>query len=192
MQQRTVELEASKLAVEDLKAKVEAALYSTMDSSVVNLMIEGRLRNEKRAMSVMFADLVGFTTYSENTAPESVVADLNRYLADMEPVLFAYHGHIDKYMGDGIMCEFGAPLEFATHRLMAVVAAMKMQEVVARRDYPWQMRVGIASGSAITGLIGSRRQTLHRDRRRGEPRGAAGEARRARARCSSTATPMRT
>ena len=159
VQQRTMELEESKTAIEDLKKKVETALYSTMDSSVVNLMIEGRLRNEKRAMSVMFSDLVGFTSYSENTAPENVVAELNRYLADMEPVLFAYHGHIDKYMGDGIMCEFGAPLDFATHRLMAVVAAMKMQEVFSRRDYPWQMRVGIASGSAITGLIGSRRQT---------------------------------
>ena len=159
VQQRTMELEESKTAIEDLKKKVETALYSTMDSSVVNLMIEGRLRNEKRAMSVMFSDLVGFTTYSENTAPENVVADLNRYLADMEPVLFAYHGHIDKYMGDGIMAEFGAPLDFATHRLMAVVAATKMQEVFARRDYPWKMRIGIASGSAITGLIGSRRQT---------------------------------
>ena len=160
VQQRTLELEASKAATEDMKKKVEAALFSTMDSSVVNLMIEGRLRNEKRPLSVMFSDLVGFTTYSENTAPENVVADLNRYLAEMEPVLFAYHAHIDKYMGDGIMCEFGAPLEFSTHRLMAVAAASKMQEVFARSDYPWQMRIGIASGPAITGLIGSKRQTF--------------------------------
>ena len=80
VQQRTVELEESKTAIEDLKKKVETALYSTMDSSVVNLMIEGRLRNEKRAMSVMFSDLVGFTSYSETTPPENVVAVLNRYL----------------------------------------------------------------------------------------------------------------
>ena len=159
VRRRTVELEESKSAIEDLKKKVETALYSTMDASVVNLMIEGRLRNEKRAMSVMFSDLVGFTAYSENTAPENVVSVLNRYLADMEPVLFAYRGHIDKYMGDGIMCEFGAPLDFATHRLMAVVAATKMQEVFGRRNYPWKMRIGIASGYAITGLVGSRRQT---------------------------------
>jgi len=159
VQQRTVELEESKAATEALKKKVEAALYSTMDSSVVNLMIEGRLRNEKRPLSVMFSDLVGFTTYSENTAPENVVAELNRYLADMEPVLLSYHAHIDKYMGDGIMCEFGAPLEFSMHRLMAVVAATKMQEAFARSGYPWQMRIGIASGPAITGLIGSKRQT---------------------------------
>jgi len=159
VQERTLELQQSKSAVENLKSRVESALYSTMDSAVVNLMIEGRLRNEKRLMSVMFVDLVGFTSYSENTQPENVVADLNRYLQDMEPVMLAYHGHIDKYMGDGIMCEFGAPQEFAMHRLMAVTCALKMQQVLAERSHPWQMRVGIASGAAIAGLIGSRRQT---------------------------------
>lgn len=159
VQERTLELQQSKTAIESLKAKVESALYSTMDSAVVNLIIEGRLRNEKRLMSVMFVDLVSFTTYSENTQPENVVADLNRYLQDMEPIMLAYHGHIDKYMGDGIMCEFGAPQEFSMHRLMAVTCALKMQKVLAERSHPWQMRVGIASGAAIAGLIGSRRQT---------------------------------
>ncbi len=159
VRERTFELEESKQAIEGLKKKVETALYSTMDSSVVNLMIEGRLRSEKRSMSVMFADLVSFTTYSESTAPETVVADVNRFLHDMEPVLFSYRGHIDKYMGDGIMCEFGAPLDYPTHRLMAVVAATKMQEVLNKNKHPWKMRIGIASGSAIAGLIGTRRQT---------------------------------
>jgi HD-GYP domain-containing protein (c-di-GMP phosphodiesterase class II) len=159
VQERTLELQQSKTAVESLKAKVESALYSTMDSAVVNLMIEGRLRNEKRQMSVMFADLVDFTSYSENIQPENVVADLNRYLQDMEPIMYAYHGHIDKYMGDGIMCEFGAPHDFAMHRLMACACAVKMQQALVAREHPWQMRVGIASGAAIAGLIGSRRQT---------------------------------
>ena len=159
VKERTVELEESKASIEGLKKKVETALYSTMDSSVVSLMIEGRLRSEKRPMSIMFADLVGFTTYSEGTAPETVVADLNRFLHEMEPVILAYRGHIDKYMGDGIMCEFGAPLEYPTHRLMAVVAATKMQEAISRCDLPWKMRIGVASGAAIAGLIGSKRQT---------------------------------
>jgi len=159
VRERTFELEESKLAIESMKKKAESALYSTMDSSVVNLMIEGRLRTEKRNMSVMFADLVGFTTYSEAKAPESVVADLTRFLQDMEPVLFACRGHIDKFMGDGIMCEFGAPIDYPTHRLMAVVAALKMQEKLSQSKHPWQMRIGIASGSAIVGLIGTRRQT---------------------------------
>jgi putative nucleotidyltransferase with HDIG domain len=127
---------------------------------VVNLLIEGRLRNEKRNLSVMFTDLVGFTTYSEGMPPESVIRDLNRYIGDMEPILLNYRGHIDKYMGDGIMCEFGAPLEYETHSLLAVLAAIKMQEKMTQRSYPWQMRIGIGSGSTITGLIGLKRQTF--------------------------------
>jgi len=159
VQERTLELQESKSAVEELKSKVEKALYSAMDSTVVNLMIEGRLRTEKRMMSVMFVDLAGFTSYSENIQPETVVADLNRYLQGMEPVILAYHGHIDKYLGDGIMCEFGAPQEFLMHRLMAVTCAVKMQKVFSESDFPWQMRIGISSGAAIAGLIGSQRQT---------------------------------
>ncbi len=159
VEERTEELAKTNESVEKLKEKLESTLYSTMDSSVVKLMIEGRLRNEKRLVSVMFSDLVGFTAYSEERTPELVVRDLNRYLNDMEPIFLDYHGHIDKYMGDGIMCEFGAPLDYDNYRLMAVIAGLKMQEKMRRLDYPWQMRIGIASGSAITGLIGSRRQS---------------------------------
>ena len=159
LKERSGELEQSKRSVESLKTKVEETLYATMDASVVNLMIEGRLRNEKRNLSVMFSDLVGFTTYSEGLPPEAVVRDLNRYIGDMEPILLNYRGHIDKYMGDGIMCEFGAPIEYETHALMSVLAGIKMQERLAQRSYPWRMRVGIGSGSTITGLIGLKRQT---------------------------------
>ncbi len=160
LKERSDELELSKRSIESLKSKVEETLYSTMDASVVNLLIEGRLRNEKRNLSVMFSDLVGFTTYSEGMPPESVIRDLNRYIGDMEPILLNYRGHIDKYMGDGIMCEFGAPLEYETHSLLAVLAAIKMQEKMTQRSYPWRMRIGVGSGSTITGLIGLKRQTF--------------------------------
>jgi HD-GYP domain-containing protein (c-di-GMP phosphodiesterase class II) len=159
VRERTEELETSKKASEILKEKVEETLYATMDSSVVNMIIEGRLRNEKRNLSVFFSDLSGFTTYSEQHPPEVVISDLNKYLGDMEPILLAYHGHIDKYMGDGIMAEFGAPAEYETYRLLAVLAGWKMQEKAQRKNHPWQMRIGIASGTTLTGLIGSKRQT---------------------------------
>jgi putative nucleotidyltransferase with HDIG domain len=160
LKERSDELELSKRSIESLKSKVEETLYSTMDASVVNLLIEGRLRNEKRNLSVMFSDLVGFTTYAEGLPPEAVIRDLNRYIGDMEPILLNYRGHIDKYMGDGIMCEFGAPLEYECHSLLAVLAALKMQEKMTQRSYPWRMRIGIGSGSTITGLIGLKRQTF--------------------------------
>jgi adenylate cyclase len=158
VEERTAELAASKDAIENLKKKVEDTLYSTMDSTVVNMIIEGRLRNEKRPISILFSDLVSFTTYSESTTPENVLADLNRYFQDMEPIMLSYHGHIDKFMGDGIMCEFGAPREFSTHRLMATLCGWKMQQVLKANKYPWQMRIGIASGSAIVGMIGGNRR----------------------------------
>ena len=158
LKKRTEELEKSSRSIELLKVKLEKTLYSTMDAKVAKLLIDGRLRNEKRKISVMFSDLVGFTGYSEDRSPELVVQDLNNYLNSMEPIMLDYHAHIDKYLGDGIMCEFGAPLDYENYRLLAVMAAMKMQENLTRLDYPWQMRIGIASGPVIMGIIGSRRQ----------------------------------
>ncbi len=158
LKQQSEELRESQLSVESLKAKMDETLSPAMDPSVVKLMMEGRLRNDKRNVSILFSDLVGFTTYSEEHPPEAVIQDLNRFLGDMEPILLAYRGHIDKYMGDGIMCEFGAPLDVESYRLLAVLAGLKLQEKRGALGYPWQMRVGIASGSTITGLIGSKRQ----------------------------------
>ncbi|MDX2510998.1 MAG: adenylate/guanylate cyclase domain-containing protein [Desulfobacterales bacterium] len=158
LKKRTEELEKSSQSIESLKVKLEKTLYSTMDAKVAKLLIEGRLRNEKRKISVMFSDLVGFTGYSEDRSPEIVVQDLNSYLSCMEPVMFDYHAHIDKYLGDGIMCEFGAPLDYENYRLLAVMAAIKMQETLTRLNYPWQMRIGISSGPVIMGIIGHRRQ----------------------------------
>jgi HD-GYP domain-containing protein (c-di-GMP phosphodiesterase class II) len=156
---RTVELRKSKEAIESLKNKVEDTLYSTMDATVAKLIIEGRLTNEKRRLSVMFTDLVNFTEYSEERTPELVIRDLNRYLNDMEPIILSYKGHIDKYMGDGIMVEFGAPMDYDQYRLLAVLTALKMQQKMRSLDYPWPMRIGIASGTTIMGLIGARRQS---------------------------------
>ncbi|MCH8320654.1 MAG: HD domain-containing protein [Acidobacteria bacterium] len=156
---RTESLEKSKHAVEDLKKKVEDALYSTMDASVVRLIIEKRLRTEKRRISILFSDLKDFTQFSEERRPELVITDLNRLLEEMEEVLLDYRAHIDKYMGDGIMVEFGAPVDYQRHALMATIAGLKMQERIGNGDYPWQMRVGISTGEPIIGLIGNRRQT---------------------------------
>ena len=156
---RTEELEKTNRTIERLKQKMEETLYSTMDSDVVHLMIKGQLRNEKRRISVLFSDLTDFTTYSDDHRPEVVIDELNRFLGEMEPILMKYRGHIDKYIGDGIMCEFGAPMDYETHSLMAVLAGIKMQEKFARLSFPWKMRLGIGSGPTITGLIGSKRQT---------------------------------
>jgi HD-GYP domain-containing protein (c-di-GMP phosphodiesterase class II) len=157
--ERTAKLNQSKEAIESLKQKVEETLFKSMDRNVAKLIIDGRLRTEKRQVSILFSDLCSFTEYSSNQSPEVVVQQLNRYLEEMEAILLRYNGHIDKYLGDGIMAEFGAPIDFDKHRLLAVLAALKMQDSLKSHEYPWKMRIGISSGLTILGMIGSKRQS---------------------------------
>ena len=131
-----------------------------MDPAVVKLMIENRIRTENRRISVMFSDLKGFTSYSEGHSAEVVITELNKYLADMETILLQYNAYIDKYMGDGIMSEFGAPIRYEKHPLLAVAAAWKMQERMRKANYSWKLRVGVSTGVATTGIIGAKRQSF--------------------------------
>lgn len=160
VEERTRALEEKTESIQAHKDKVEETLYSTMDPAVVKLMIEGRIRTENRRISVMFSDLKGFTAYAEDHSAEVVITELNKYLADMEIILLQYNAHIDKYMGDGIMSEFGAPIRYEKHSLLAVTAAWKMQQRMNQGDYPFKLRVGISTGVATTGIIGSKRQSF--------------------------------
>lgn len=160
VEERTRVLEEKTKSIRAHKEKVEEALYSTMDPAVVKLMIENRIRTENRRISVMFSDLKGFTNYSEEHSAEVVITELNKYLADMETILLNYNAHIDKYMGDGIMSEFGAPIRYEKHPLLAVACAWKMQQRMRKANYPFKLRVGISTGVATTGIIGAKRQSF--------------------------------
>ncbi len=152
-------LQQKNLQIEELKEKVEQTLYSAMDSTVARLLIQGRLREQKSHISVMFCDLKGFSSYTHTRNPEVVLEDLNRFYHVMEKLIEGYCGHIDKYLGDGIMCEFGAPVDYEQHSLQAVVAALMMQKKFAEEKFPWRLRLGIASGESIVGMLGSRRRS---------------------------------
>ncbi len=160
VEERTRDLKEQTRSISEDKEKVEEALYSTMDPMVAKLMIDNRIRTENRRLSVMFSDLNGFTRFCEGQAPEDILAILNRYLADMEILLTQYNGHIDKYMGDGIMSEFGAPLRAEKHATLAVACGLKMQQQMRKHDFPFDLRVGIATGVATTGIIGTKRQSF--------------------------------
>jgi len=66
---------------------------------------------------------------------------------------------VDKYMGDGIMCEFGAPVDNPQHALQGALAALRMQSKFGGWEFPWKLRVGLSTGDAVVGLLGSRRRT---------------------------------
>jgi adenylate cyclase len=116
---------------------------------------------EVREVSVLFADISGFTSMSEKMSPSSVALLLNDYLSRMTDVIFKYEGTLDKFIGDAIMAVFGAPLDMPDHAERAIRAALEMQERLAewnaeRKEGPaFRVRIGINSGKALAGEIGS-------------------------------------
>jgi adenylate cyclase len=116
---------------------------------------------EEREVSVLFADIVGFTTMSENMSPAAVSLLLNDYLSRMTDIIFKYEGTLDKYIGDAIMAVFGAPLDMPDHAERSIKTALEMlerlEEFNTERSGGQQLRIriGINSGRAVAGEIGS-------------------------------------
>jgi adenylate cyclase len=116
---------------------------------------------EVREVTVLFADIVGFTSMSETMSPSAISLLLNDYLSRMTEVIFRHEGTLDKYIGDAIMAVFGAPLDMPDHAQRAIRTALEMQERLAewnaeRREGPeLRIRIGINSGKAVAGEIGS-------------------------------------
>jgi adenylate cyclase len=116
---------------------------------------------EVREVSILFADISGFTSMSEKMSPSAVALQLNDYLSRMTDVIFKYEGTLDKYIGDAIMAVFGAPLDMPDHAQRAIRTALEMQERLAewnseRKEGPaFRVRIGINSGKAVAGEIGS-------------------------------------
>ncbi|RMG64210.1 MAG: adenylate/guanylate cyclase domain-containing protein [Calditrichaeota bacterium] len=123
------------------------------------------LGGEERFMTVMFTDVANFTSISERLSPRELVNLINEYLTEMTEIVFKYDGIIDKYEGDAIMAEFGAPVYFEDHARKACLAALEMQERLIELRQRWTKlklppltcRAGINSGTMIVGNMGSRR-----------------------------------
>jgi class 3 adenylate cyclase len=121
------------------------------------------LAGQRREVSVLFADVRGFTTYSEKRDPEQVTRTLNEYFEVMVDVIASHEGVLDKYIGDGIMVVFGAPVPQPDHARRAVITALEMQAALhtlnlkraQRGDEPIAIGVGVNTGVVISGNLGS-------------------------------------
>ncbi len=122
-----------------------------------------RLGGEHRELSVMFTDLANFTTLAEVLEPDRAADLLNRYLTEMNQIIFRHSGTIDKFIGDGIMAFWNAPLEDKLHAQHAVQSAIEMQAAMdalrkqlAAEGFPEiRMRIGVHTGVALVGNMGS-------------------------------------
>ena len=119
------------------------------------------LGGEEREVSVLFADIRGFTSISETLSPPELLQLLNAYLGRMSRVIEGEQGVIDKYIGDEVMAIFGAPLSFADHAVRAVAAGVGMLRELRRFNAeeghasPLRIGIGIATGPVIAGNAGS-------------------------------------
>lgn len=126
-----------------------------------------KLKGERRKVTLLFSDIRQFTQLAEKLPPEDVVQLLNEYFEQMIEVIFSHSGTLDKFIGDGIMAEFGAPLEDDQQEEHAVRAAIEMQRALDRLCDRWQhegrpriqMGIGVHTGEAVVGNIGSERRT---------------------------------
>jgi len=121
---------------------------------------DGGFVAQTREVSVMFCDIVGFTTLCQHAEPHAVGEMLNHFFGRMGEVIFEHDGTLDKFIGDAILAVFGAPLDQPDHAVRAVGAALAMRRELAhvnadRPDAPIRMRIAINSGRALTGDIGS-------------------------------------
>jgi adenylate cyclase len=118
-----------------------------------------QLGGMRREITVMFADICGYTAFSEDAPPEQVIEMLNDYLSLAANVIMSYQGTVDKYMGDGIMAIFNAPEEQPNHTQRAAEAALMLQTAVrdlaAQRGEELGFSIGIHVGEAVIGYIGT-------------------------------------
>ena len=154
------------------REEVARANYSRfMPEYVVKQLLDNphsfRLGGVNQTITVLFADIRGFTALSEREKPEKVVGLLNRYFSAMTEIIFERGGTLDKYIGDGLMAIFGAPTASPEDALNAVKAAVTMQERLITLNQELhnegygQIAVGIGlhTGEATIGYIGSDRRS---------------------------------
>lgn len=167
MHKMAEDLQAGEAELEK-EVRLRSDLSRFVSQEVVEGIVQGdlslELGGERRAVTVLFADMVAFTAAAESAPPERVVAMLNELFSVLTEVVFRHGGTVDKFIGDCIMAIWGAPVATEDHALKALEAAEDMMRFLEagrgrwREEYGIEMRlaIGINSGEAIVGNVGSR------------------------------------
>jgi adenylate cyclase len=155
-------------AIEERTArKIRAMFSSYVTEKVVNELIKNphmaKLGGERREMTILFADVVGFTTFSEKHTPEEVVAILNEYLGAMTDVIFRWEGTLDKFVGDAIVAFWGAPMRQENHAELALRCALDMVKRLEELQKKSRSEgkpvldsgIGVNTGEVLVGNIGA-------------------------------------
>ncbi len=121
------------------------------------------LGGKRQEMTVLFSDIRGFTTISEASSPEEIVALLNEYLTKMTEIVFKYEGTLDKFIGDAVMAFWNAPIRQKDHPRRAVLCAIDMIDELKKLQVKWRAEgkpvldigIGVNTGDMVVGNMGS-------------------------------------
>ncbi len=114
-----------------------------------------KLGGEKRRCTFLFTDVRGFTALSETLPPEEVTTIMNKALTIQSEAVQKYGGMVDKYIGDAMMAIFNAPIDLLHHESIAVECAKEIQENIIKADIGVEIGVGVNTGEAVIGNMGS-------------------------------------
>jgi adenylate cyclase len=153
------------LVEEKEKRRVRAVFGQFVAPEVVRQLLKNPQLVEPRKtdITVMFSDIRGFTTISEQLDAQELAIFLNEYLSDMSRIVLEYSGTVDKYIGDAVMAFWGAPLEVEGHAVKACESALKMMERIRQMQKKWEAEgrphldigIGVNTGNASVGNMGS-------------------------------------
>ncbi len=145
--------------------RTRGTLERYMSPAVVGHVMEhlDELDSQKRELTIFFSDIRNFTTMTEKTPPDELIALLNEYLAAMTEIVFKYDGVVDKFIGDGILAYWGAFTPGRNHAELAARAALEMIERVRELNAKWKaagrneiaIGIGLNTGEVISGEVGS-------------------------------------
>ena len=158
------------LVEERRRRSIQLAFGRYLAPSIVDNLMDNpdalQLGGTVRPVTVMFADLSGFTALSTTVGPEELVTLTNEYLALIADEVDRSGGYVDKYIGDAVMAIWGAPVPDSTHALEAVQAGLQISARIrdaarnaeARGGHAFGIKIGMHSGEAIVGNVGSKRR----------------------------------
>lgn len=141
-----------------------------VSSALVNQLIENpdklKLGGEKKNLTILFSDIIGFTSFAEKKTPEELVKFMNEYFNAMTEIVLKNNGTLDKYIGDAIMAFWGAPIPLADHAIKACSTAIEMRNTIniLREKYSSNpndqidIRIGVHTGEVVVGNMGSHKR----------------------------------
>lgn len=152
------------------KEKIKQAMGKYLSQDIMKNVVQNiddiKLGGKRANVTVLFADIRGFTSMSEKMTAEEVSVILNEYFTEIEPIITKYNGVINKFIGDAVMAIFGEPIQDINHPINAVKCANDMLKKVNQLQDKWifegkpkiEIGIGINTGEAFVGNIGSEKR----------------------------------